>query len=103
MGRVVKRETAKRDLIDHADFIADESPEAAMRFLAAAEQSFKQLAEMPALGTPYNAIAPVLKDIRRFRVKGFDNYLIFYFPLKDGIEVVRVLHGARDIEAIFES
>jgi toxin ParE1/3/4 len=25
------------------------------------------------------------------------NYLIFYRPISDGIEIVRVLHGARDI------
>jgi toxin ParE1/3/4 len=29
------------------------------------------------------------------------NYLIFYLPVEDGIEVVRVLPGMRDIDAIF--
>jgi toxin ParE1/3/4 len=29
------------------------------------------------------------------------NYLIFYFPLEDGIDIVRVLHGSRDVDAIF--
>jgi toxin ParE1/3/4 len=29
------------------------------------------------------------------------NYLIFYRPLADGIEIVRVLHGARDIDSLF--
>jgi len=32
----------------------------------------------------------------------FGRYVIFYLPLHDGIDVVRVLHSARDIEAIFE-
>lgn len=29
------------------------------------------------------------------------NYMIFYFPINDGIDIVRVLHGARDIRANF--
>jgi len=32
----------------------------------------------------------------------FKDYLIFYFPLTNGIEVVRVLYGRRDIERIFQ-
>jgi plasmid stabilization system protein ParE len=30
------------------------------------------------------------------------DYVMFYRPIDDGIEVVRVLHGARDIDAMFE-
>ena len=39
--------------------------------------------------------------MRRFLVRGFDNYLIFYLPQPGGIDVIRVLHGARDIDNIF--
>jgi plasmid stabilization system protein ParE len=35
-------------------------------------------------------------------VCGFDNYLIFYREMRDGIQVLHVYHGARDIEALFE-
>jgi toxin ParE1/3/4 len=40
--------------------------------------------------------------IRLWRIRGFERYLIFYRPIPDGIEVIRVLHGARDIDTIFE-
>jgi plasmid stabilization system protein ParE len=40
--------------------------------------------------------------LRRWRVRGFENFMIFYHPLSNGIEIVRVLHGARDIESLFE-
>ena len=30
------------------------------------------------------------------------NYVIFYQPISDGVEIVRVLHGSRDIESLFE-
>ena len=32
----------------------------------------------------------------------FERYVIFYVPLADGIDIVRVLHSARDIDAVFE-
>jgi toxin ParE1/3/4 len=31
----------------------------------------------------------------------FERYVVFYLPMSDGIDIVRVLHSARDIEAIF--
>jgi toxin ParE1/3/4 len=31
----------------------------------------------------------------------FGRYVIFYEPIEDGIDVVRVLHSARDIDAVF--
>lgn len=37
-----------------------------------------------------------------WQVRGFENYVIFYRPIEHGIEIVRVLHAARDIAAVFE-
>jgi toxin ParE1/3/4 len=50
-------------------------------------------------------IQPVsdLEGVRRLPVKGFENYLIFYVPRSGGIDVIRVLHGARDIDNLFET
>jgi len=42
-----------------------------------------------------------LKGLRRIPVKGFENYLVFYLPHQGGIDVIRVLHGARNIDNIF--
>lgn len=100
--RILIREAARRDLRESSAFIAEGSREEAGRFIDAAERSFKKLAGMPAMGVSYDAIAPALKGMRRFRVEGFEDYLIFYFPLNDGVEVVRVIHGARDLEEIFK-
>ncbi len=30
------------------------------------------------------------------------NYIIFYMPLPNGIEIIRVLNGAGDIDALFD-
>ncbi|NJK75351.1 MAG: type II toxin-antitoxin system RelE/ParE family toxin [Microcoleus sp. SU_5_6] len=34
--------------------------------------------------------------------QGFKRYLIFYRTAETGIEILRVLHGARDLEAILD-
>lgn len=43
------------------------------------------------------------KNIRSWVVTEFTSYLIFYRELPDGsgVEIVRVLHGARDLDALF--
>jgi toxin ParE1/3/4 len=101
-GRVLRTETALRDLDEQATFIQKDSPNAAIRFLAAADASFQRLASMPELGERQPFGRKELADLRVWQVRGFENYLIFYRPIEGGIEVVRVLHGARDIAAIFE-
>lgn len=93
---------AKRDLDELAAYISEDSPGAAMRFLQAAEAAFRQLAGMPQIGSPRSFGIPDLAKLRMWPIPGFRKHLIFYRPTEHGIEVLRVLHGARDIEAIFE-
>ena len=103
MKRVVYRTPQTRiDLWHIARHIARDNRQAAIRFLNAAEATFKQLAENPELGSLGEFQSPIFRDIRRWRVNRFTNYLIFYRQRHEGIEVIRVLHGARDIDAIFE-
>jgi plasmid stabilization system protein ParE len=44
---------------------------------------------------------PRLRNIRSWRITGFETYLIFYRAAAGGIQVNHVYHGARDIEALF--
>ncbi len=92
---------ARSDLVEIASLIAHDKKSAAMRFLDAAEITFKALARSPELGLRGEFRSAHLADIQRSRMNGFENYLIFYRATADGIQVVRILHGARDIEAIF--
>jgi len=43
---------------------------------------------------------PELKQLRVFRVKGFERILILYLPLLDGVEILRVVHGSRNLRAL---
>ncbi len=55
---------------------------------------------MPALGVARRFENPRLEGLRMFSVLGFRRHLVFYRPTAAGVEVVRVLHGARDISSI---
>ncbi|NER93499.1 MAG: type II toxin-antitoxin system RelE/ParE family toxin [Symploca sp. SIO1B1] len=104
MARVVRRRPQARiDLAEYAIFIARENPDAAEKFLNAAQATFQTLLAMPGMGSLCHFSNPELQGIRRWAIKGFDKYLIFYQPIDDGIEVVRIIHASRDIEKIFEA
>ena len=100
---VDKRPQAIRDLAGIAVYLAEESgnDELASRFIDAAEASFDELAAMPEMGAARQYKDAALVNVRMWRVSGFPSHLIFYRPLGSGIEVIRVLHAKRDIEALF--
>ena len=103
MRRILIRPAADADLEHQARYIAASSgPEAARRFYRSAEQTMRLIASTPGIGktAPYRNRA--LANTRMFRVKGFPSHLIFYRRIAAGIEIIRVIHGARDIENLFE-
>jgi toxin ParE1/3/4 len=100
--RVLKHGAATRDLLEHFDYRSMDSEAVALRFLSAAETSFLDLAKNPMMGMECELRRPRGKGLRRWRVKGFENYLIFYRPFGDRVEIVRVLHGARDLKRQFQ-
>jgi toxin ParE1/3/4 len=55
---------------------------------------------MPGMGAHYDHDHPALAELPYFTVSRFPKYLIFYRAVSDGIQVVRVLHGARDMASI---
>ncbi|MBV9851333.1 MAG: type II toxin-antitoxin system RelE/ParE family toxin [Armatimonadetes bacterium] len=102
MREIIRRPEAKRDLMDAADHIAEHGGfDASDRFLAATEATFRKLALMPGMGVVRNYGNPELPGLRMWPVPKFAKYLIFYMATETRLEIVRVLHGARDIERIF--
>lgn len=96
------RPRARLDVVDLATRIGRDSVTAANRFLDACEATFDFLARSPQIGGIYPTKNPRLVDLRVFRVKGFPNHLAFYLERANAIEIVRVVHGARDLEAILQ-
>mgnify|MGYP001559918119 CR=1 FL=1 len=99
--QVIKRPQAREDLIESFLYIELDNPAAAERFLEAAEHTFLEIAEMPLLGAQQFVGARRLDGLRSRHIKGFSNWLVFYVLTEYAVEVVRVLHGARDLEQVF--
>lgn len=104
--RVVRHSHTRENLLEEYLFIAVESPHAseaaAERFLDAVEQTLARLASMPAIGREWRG-AQAVHGLRVFAVKGFENWLIFYAWLPDGIHFRLLVHGARDLPRHLES
>ncbi len=94
---------AERDLDEETLYIAGEgSVEAGIGFFNAAHTTFEDLLAIPGIGKIRNVSTARLAGLRKWRVSGYERYLIFYRPAPGGIDIVRVLHGARDIDPILE-
>jgi toxin ParE1/3/4 len=97
----VVRPKVSEDLDEQAFYLAKEaSAEIGHRFLIAAHETFNLLATQPEMGWHPRLRHPSLTSLRVFRISGFDRMLILYRPIKDGVEIIRVIHGSRDIERI---
>lgn len=95
MSQVTRRPLAETDILEIWDYIADDSLAAADRWVDRLDEQFRVLATQPMMGRARDELAP---GVRSFP---FGRYVVFYVLLDDGIDVVRVLHGARDIDALF--
>ncbi len=92
---------AECDLAAYAEYLQANSIEAAVRFLEAFDKTIDFLKRSPEVGGRCVLTNPLLIGTRVWRIKGYKNYLIFYRLHPDEIEVVRVLHGSRDLDLIF--
>lgn len=101
-GKVRRRLKARQDLIDiFRNYAREAGLTVARRFNDEAEATITRLAAMPGMGTRYEAENPAFGELRFLPIGGaFGIYLVFYRPTTAGIEVARVLHGARDIDRI---
>lgn len=95
MARVRQSRLAAADLLELWIHIAREDVAAADRLLDRIDGVCAKLAVSPALGRSREELAP---GLRSFPV---GRYVIFYRPAAGGIELARVLHGARDLDLLF--
>jgi toxin ParE1/3/4 len=103
MARIVERPRARQELEDIAVAIGTARPSAARRFLAAAQKLYETLSAMPEMGALWEPENPRFAGLRHFPILKFPNYIVFYRPLPDGVEIVHVLHGARDLGPLLEA
>ncbi|MGH9855408.1 MAG: type II toxin-antitoxin system RelE/ParE family toxin [Blastocatellia bacterium] len=96
MRQVKLSNQAYGDLDAIWDYIAPRNFEAAEKLIGEITEKFALLSQHPLIGRRKDDL---IIDLRSFAVR---DYLIFYQPIEDGIEVIRILHSSRDIESEFE-
>lgn len=89
-------DAAKSDLEEIWFYIARDNPDAADKFVRVLVSRFPTLASMPDLGRKREELSPRLRSFPVGR------YVIFYRPIEKGVEIARVLHGARDLPPLLE-
>jgi toxin ParE1/3/4 len=95
MASVTRRPLAAADILDIWDHIAEDCIEQADRWVDKLDEKFRLIATQPLMGRSRSELSA---NVRSFP---FGRYVIFYEPIEDGIDVVRVLHSARDIDEVF--
>ncbi|WP_036478421.1 type II toxin-antitoxin system RelE/ParE family toxin [Myxosarcina sp. GI1] len=100
--RIVITPRASRDIDELFEYIAQNNSDAALRFFDAARQTFSQLARTPGLGRAYEMSKPELKGLRRWKIKGFEKYIVFYRYSEDFLEIVRIIYAGRDLRSLLE-
>jgi toxin ParE1/3/4 len=101
---IVIRATVRREIKAHGLYLEQHGgPDVTDGFLAAVQQSFERLARAPKAGVLCEFRKAALRRVRRWPVKGFENWLIFYIPKRNGVEIVHIIHGARDIQGLLDA
>lgn len=95
LTRVVYRPLARGDISDIWDFIAEDSVLQADSWVDSLDEKLQLLATQPLMGRVREEL------FENLRSHPFGRYVIFYMPLSDGVDIIRVIHSARDLDSIF--
>lgn len=100
--RITLSVLAIADILEQAEWYeVRESHELAKRWERAVDSALMQIVRRPKAGSPCRFRAHELRDVRRATIRGFPKHLIFYQFQEAEILILRVVHGARDLEGLF--
>jgi toxin ParE1/3/4 len=97
MSRIRIPHRAEADLDEIWLHVAESNPRAADRLIAKIVDKYQTLLRFPEMGSLCEELAPRLRSL------AVGNYAIFYRPIENGIEIVRVVHAARDLPTLFRT
>jgi toxin ParE1/3/4 len=102
--QLIIRSRATQDLRQQANYILSKgSVDAAEQFLELAEATFAQLLIVPRIGKSVDFVLDRMGEVHQWRIKNFQDYLVFYRVQDEHIEILRVLHGSRDLADILST
>ena len=90
---------ARADLDSIVEFLATRNPGAARRVLTELRTTFQSLALNPEMGTRRDDLHADVRLFTPSRPAG--NYVVFYYPTIDGVEIADIIHAAQDWEGMF--
>jgi toxin ParE1/3/4 len=100
--RLVFSDASIADILEQAEwYSAQTGRPLAQRWQKAVVTAISRILSRPATGAPCKFRSPALRDVRRARISGFPKHLLFYRFDDDEVFVLRVVHGARDLERLF--
>lgn len=102
MEKIIRlTEEAENDIFLCAQYIRNDKENVAERFLDSFSETTARLLDLPKMGRERKFAHIELVGLREFPLIGFENFLVFYRENKEGILVIRLLHKARNLQAIF--
>jgi len=100
--RVTLSDLAIADILEQADWYERQAgPALPQRWERGVTRTLLRIIQRPRAGSPCRFKASELGGIRRVAVSGFPKHLIFYQFQRDEVVVLRIVHGARDLEGLF--
>ena len=100
---IIPSDAATDDIAELYSYFLERGEDLAEKFADCLSETYKMIASMPELGELLRFREPTMRDARIRRIKKFTNHLIFYRIEADRIEILRVLHGARDYMNLFDA
>ncbi|MFK0734268.1 MAG: type II toxin-antitoxin system RelE/ParE family toxin [Gloeotrichia echinulata GP01] len=97
MSNYIIAPSASRDLNEIADYFLTRNLEAGEKLFREFNKKCQNLANFPSMGRSYAHIKPSLRGLP------LDGYVILYQVVDDGVEILRVVSGNRDLESLFEN
>lgn len=95
MKRYIISQPAIRDLEEIVDYFSTRNIEAGEKFILKFEKKCKYIADFPNIGRSYDDIKPSLRGLP------LAGYIIFYRIVDDGVEIIRIVSGYRNLESLF--
>lgn len=80
--------------------LSGDGPGLARRFISSLETSLDRLLEQPEAGPLCGYDLHRLHDVRLWAIRSFPAYLVYYREFGDRIEIIRIVHGSRDLPTV---
>lgn len=101
LSKIIYRQKALEDIAEIVQYLAMDNPNVAKLFRERLEETTTAIAQMPEIGSQRHFKHPDLANVRFVPMKHFKKHLIFYHVCDNSLHIIRIVHGARNLPALF--